>query len=73
MDTRYFHSDEAWLEQKFRGSESLCLDGNDVAIREFIGLVIGSRFLVFGLFSFVVEGHVAQLFLDISDDFSFGG
>ena len=73
VDTRDFHSDEAWLEQKFRGSESLCLDGDDIAIREFVGLVIGSGFLVFSLFSFVVEGDVAQLFLDISDDFTFGG
>jgi hypothetical protein len=68
-----FHSDEGGLEQQFRGSESLGLDGDHVSVGELEGLVVGSGLLVFGLLSLVVEGDVAQLLLDVSNDFSLGG
>jgi len=49
------------------------LDGDDVAIREFIGLVVGGRFLVLNQLSLVVKSDIGQFLLDVSDDFSLGG
>ena len=71
MDTWVLLSGEGGLEQEFRGSEPLVANGDHVAVGQFEGLVIGGRVLIFLELGFVVKGDVAQLFLDVSDDFSF--
>jgi hypothetical protein len=42
VNTRDFHSDEGGLEEQFRASETLVLDGDDVSVGKFERLVIGS-------------------------------
>lgn len=46
MDSWVFLSDEGGLEEEFRASESLVLDGDDVTIGELEGLIVGSGVLV---------------------------
>ena len=53
-------------------TEALVSDGDDVAVREFVGLLEGGR-LRGGLhFSVEVESDVGQLRLDVTDDFALG-
>jgi hypothetical protein len=42
VDTWEFHTNETGLEEEFSSSESLVLDGDNVSVREFIWLVVGS-------------------------------
>jgi len=73
VDSSSFHTQEGGLEECLRASESLVSDGDDLSVRKFIGLFqsggggSGLHFL------FEVKSNVAELFLDISDNFSFGG
>ena len=61
------------LEESFWASESLVSYGNGLAIRHFIDLISLGAFSE-GLHLLVeVQGDVAELLLDISDDFSLGG
>ena len=65
-------TDEVGLEEGLRAAEALRLDGDDGGIGE---LELGLDGLVVLLLHFlvVVEGDVAGLFLDVADDFLFGG
>jgi len=65
-------TDEVGLEEGLRAAEALGLDGDDGGIGE---LELGLDGLVVLLLHFlvVVEGDVAGLFLDVADDFLFGG
>ena len=73
MDSRCLHSQEGWLEESLRGPEPLVSDGDDLSVWELVALLeragAGS-----GLHLLLeVEGNVAQLLLDVPDDFSLGG
>ncbi len=65
-------ADEVGLEERLGAAEALRLDGDDGSIGELeLGL---DRLVVLLLHFFVeVEGDVAGLFLDVADDFLFGG
>jgi len=73
VDSGEVFSDLDWLEEGFWASESLVSDGDGLTIRHFIDLVslggLGEslNFLV------KVKGDVAELLLDVSNDFSFSG
>ena len=73
VDTSGFHTNEGRLEESLGASESLVTNGDDLAVGKFVGLFerrggsSGSHFLL------EVEGDVAELLLDVSDDFSLGG
>lgn len=73
VDAGLFHAEEGRLEEGFWASESLVTDGDDLAVRKFVRLLEG-RGRGSGLhLGFEVEGDVCELFLDVTDDFSFGG
>lgn len=73
VDAGLLHAEEGRLEEGFWASESLVTDGDDLAVRKFVRLFEG-RGRGGGLhLGFKVEGDVCELFLDVTDDFSFGG
>jgi len=73
VDASGLHTEEGWLEESLWASESLVADGNDLSVRELVALLerggVGSG----GHLLLEVEGNVAKLLLDVSDDFSLGG
>jgi len=73
VDTGGFHTDEGWLEEGLGASESLVTNGDDLAVGKFVGLLEGRGGSGGGHFLLEVEGDVAELLLDVSDDFSLGG
>merc|ERR1719313_2349330 len=58
MDTSSFHSEEGWLEEGFRASESLITDGDDLTVRKFIGLLEGRRGGGSLHFLFEIKGNI---------------
>jgi len=73
VDTGGFHTNEGWLEEGLWASESFVTDGDDLTVWEFVGFFQGGGRSGGGHFLLEVEGDVAEFFLDVSDDFSFGG
>jgi len=71
VDSSGFHTQERGLEEGFRASESLISNGNDLTIGQFVGLLQSGGRGSSGHFLFKVQSNVGQLFLDVSDDFSF--
>ena len=73
VDTSGFTSEERRLEEGFRGSETLVSDGDDLTVRKFVGLLDGGGGGSGVHLSVEVEGDVAELLLDVTNDFTFGG
>ena len=73
VDAGDFKTDEGRLEESFWGPEPLVSDGDDLSVGKFVGLLeragAGS-----GLHLLLeVEGDVAKLLLDVTDDFPLSG
>jgi len=73
MDTSGLHTDEGWLEEGLWASESLVTDGDDLTVWELVALLEGGGAGSGGHLLLEVEGDVAELLLDVSDDLSLGG
>merc|ERR1719158_1487571 len=73
VDSLLFNSNEGRLEQNFWASESFVSNGNDVSVGKFVVLLEVAGGVGVSHFLFEVHGNEAKLFLDITDDFSFGG
>jgi len=73
VDTGGFHTNEGWLEESFWAAETLVTNGDDLTVWEFVGFFQRGGRSGGGHFLFEVEGDVAELFLDVADDFAFGG
>merc|ERR1712020_441853 len=69
MDTAGFHSQEGWLEEGFWGTETFVANGDDLSIGQFIGLFQGGGGSSSGHFLFEVKGNIAELLLDVTDNF----
>jgi hypothetical protein len=68
-----FETENGWLEESFWGPESLVTDSDDLSVGKFVGL-LESRALGCGLdFLLEVKCHVAELLLDIANDFTLSG
>ncbi|KAG8235739.1 hypothetical protein J437_LFUL015608 [Ladona fulva] len=70
MDAAGFHTQEGRLEEGLRAAETLVANGDDLSIRQFIGLLEGSGSGGGGHFLLEVQSHIAQLLLDVTHDFS---
>merc|ERR1719511_513452 len=70
MDTAGFHSQEGWLEEGFWGTETFVANGDDLSIWQFIGLFQGGGGSSGCHFLFEVKGNIAELFLDVTDNFT---
>jgi hypothetical protein len=73
MDTGSLHAQERGLEKSLRATETLVTDGDDLSVRELIGLLEG-RGRGSGLHLLLeVKGDVAKLLLDVTNDLTLGG
>merc|ERR1712109_268642 len=73
MDTAGFHSEEGWLEEGLRGTEPLVANGDDLAVGKLVGLLEGGGGSGGGHFLLEVKGNIAELFLDVTDNFTLSG
>jgi len=73
VDTCGFHTNEGRLEEGLWATESLVTNGDDLAVREFVALFQRSGGSSGGHLLLKVKSDVAELLLDVSDDFSLGG
>merc|ERR1712014_171961 len=71
MDATSFHSKEGRLEEGFRAAEALIANGDDLAVRKFIGLLKGGGGSSSGHLLLKVKSNIAELLLDVTDDFTF--
>lgn len=73
VDTAALKTKDRRLEQSLRSTESLVADGDDLTVGKLVGLLQAGA-LGSGLDLLLeVEGDVAELLLDITNDFSLGG
>merc|ERR1712241_1241396 len=73
MDTAGFHSQERGLEEGLWGTESFVANGDDLSIGQFIGFLQGGGGSGRCHFLFEVKSNVAELFLDVTDNFTLSG
>merc|ERR1711997_899178 len=72
MDTAGFHTQERGLEEGLWGTESFIANGDDLAIGQFIGFLQGGGGSGSCHFLFEVKGNIAELLLDVTDNFTLG-
>lgn len=73
MDTARFETKDGRLEESLRSTEALVADGDDLTIGKLVGLLEG-RALGGGLDLLLeVESDVAELLLDVTNNFALGG
>lgn len=73
VDTTALKTQDRRLEESLRSTESLVANGDDLAVGKLVGLLQAGA-LGGGLDLLLeVEGDVAELLLDVTDDFSLGG
>merc|ERR1719354_903418 len=73
VDSGDLHTDEGRLEHSLGSPEPLVSDSDDLSVGKLVGLLEGAGASSGLHLLFEVEGDVAELLLDISDDFPFGG
>merc|ERR1719232_2509790 len=73
MDTASLHTKEGWLEESLRASESLVSNGDDLTVGKLIGLLKGGGGSSGGHLLLEVKGNIAELLLDVTDNFTLGG
>ncbi len=73
VDTARLHTKERRLEEGLRATESLVTDGDDLTVGKFIRLLQAAAGGSGGHLLLKVKGDVAQLLLDVTDNFSLCG
>merc|ERR1719431_723025 len=73
METASLHSEEGRLEESLRAPEPLVTNGDDLTIGQLIGLLQGGGCSSSGHLLLEVQGDIAKLFLDVTDNFTLGG
>jgi len=73
VDTSRFHTQEGWLEQRLWATETLVTDGDDLTVGKLVALLQGGGGGGGGHLLLEVQGDVAQLLLDVTDDLTLGG
>jgi len=72
VDTARFHAKEGWLEEGLGATESLVSNGDDLSVGQLVRFLEGGRRGGGGHLLLKVEGDVAELLLDVTDDFTLG-
>jgi hypothetical protein len=72
VDTSVLKTQEGRLEESLRSTETFVTDGDDLTVRKFVGLFEGGGLGSDLEFLLVVQGNVAELLLDVTNDFTFG-
>merc|ERR1719400_266092 len=73
VDAAGLHSQEAGLEEGLGAPEPLVADGDDLAVGQLVGLFQGGGGGGSGHLLLEVEGDVAQLLLDVTDNLALSG
>lgn len=73
VNTSSFQTQVGWTEQSLSSSESLVTNGDNLSIWQLVGLLNSRRLRRSLHFLLKVQSDVTQLFLDVTDDFSFSG
>merc|ERR1712095_169470 len=73
MDTAGFNTQERGLEEGLRGTEPLIANGDDLTVGKLIGLLQGGGGSGGGHFLLEVKGNIAELLLDVTDNFPLSG
>merc|ERR1712242_525705 len=73
VDSTGLHSEECRLEEGLGAPEPLVADGDDLAVGELVGLLEGARGGGGGHLLLEVQGDVAELLLDVTDNLALGG
>merc|ERR1712178_74095 len=73
VDAAGLHSQEAGLEEGLGAPEPLVADGDDLAVGKLVGLLQGGGGSSGGHLLLEVQGDVAQLLLDVTDNLPLGG
>merc|ERR1719391_139769 len=68
VDTAGLHTKEGRLEEGLGGTEPLIADGDDLTVRKLIGLLEGGGGSSGGHLLLEVEGNIAELLLDVTDN-----
>merc|ERR1719187_2198158 len=68
MEATCFHSKEGRLEESLRATETFIANGDNLAIRKFIGLLKGGGGSSSRHFLFKVKSNIAKLLLDVTDN-----
>ena len=69
MDTTRLHTQERGLEEGFGAPEPLIANGDNLAIRQFVALLQGGAGGSSGHLLLKVKSNIAQLLLDVPDNF----
>merc|ERR1712165_141642 len=72
MDTTRLHTQERGLEEGFWAPEPFIANGDNLAIRQFVALLQGGAGGSGGHFLLKVKSNIAQLLLDVPDNFPLG-
>merc|ERR1712000_346174 len=72
METAGLHSEEGRLEESLGAPEPLVANGDDLAVGQFIGLLQGGGGSSSGHLLLEVQGDIAELLLDITDNLALG-
>ena len=72
VDTSGFHSQERWLEESLWATEPLVSDGDNLSVGKLVALLQAGAGSSSAHLLFEVQGNVAELLLDVTDDFTFG-
>merc|ERR1712094_80046 len=73
MDATGFHSKEGRLEESLRATETFIANGDHLAVGKFIRLLKGGGCSSSGHLLFEVKGNIAELLLDVTDNFTLSG
>ena len=73
MDADDFHTQESRAEHGLGAAETLVADGDDLTVGQLVGLLDGRGGGGGGHLLLEVEGDVAKLLLDVTDNLALGG
>merc|ERR1712114_102953 len=73
VDAAGFHSKEGRLEESLRAAETLIANGDNLAVGKLIGLLKGGGGSSSGHLLLEVKGNIAELLLDVTDNFTLSG
>merc|ERR1712113_467335 len=73
VDTTGLHTQERRLEESLRAPEPLIADGDDLTVGKLVGLLEGARGGSGGHLLLEVQGDVAELLLDVTDNLALSG
>merc|ERR1712193_45339 len=73
VDAARFHTQEAGLEESLGAPEPLVADGDDLAVGQLVGFLQGGGGGGSGHLLLEVQGNIAELLLDVTDNLPLGG